>query len=102
MTLGQLLAKYLDGWDMADRESGEAWLKTFNRIQGWRQEGKGAALYQNQELGHPEMGHLQIISFGTPEAGLPMDEPPQTMPDFPDRINWRYQLVGFVPKEDKG
>ena len=60
-------------------------------IQGWLERGDGVAVYENVDLGHPELGHLQFVSFGSPEAMLP-GEPPSLMPDIGTAINWRYTL----------
>lgn len=62
-------------------------------IERWLERGDGAAVYENHDLGHPEVGEPQITSFGSQAAQLETDEPPQRMPDIGGRINWRYQLV---------
>lgn len=59
----------------------------------WLARGDGIAVYENQDLGHPDLGHRQFASFGSPEAMFP-DAPPERLPDFPGQINWRYSLVG--------
>lgn len=59
----------------------------------WLREGKGLAVYENHDLGHPELGRRRFFSFGTPDAQF-TDEPPVRLPDFPTEINWRYVLVG--------
>lgn len=63
---------------------------TINR---WLARGDGLAIYENHELGHPDAGHRQLVSFGSPAAQLETDTPPQRLPDIGGRINWRYQLV---------
>lgn len=65
---------------------------TINR---WLARGDGAAVYVNQELGHPMLGHVKITSYGSAEAQLETDEPPQRLPDIGASINWRYQLSGM-------
>lgn len=61
---------------------------------------KGLAYYRNEDLGHPQIGDVVALTFGTPEAQFP-DDPPKRMPDglMPERtggINWRYQLVAVT------
>jgi hypothetical protein len=60
----------------------------------WFNRGDGCAVYENADMGHPELGHLQFVSYGSSAAQLEMDEPPQRLPDIGNRINWRYQLIG--------
>jgi hypothetical protein len=62
-------------------------------IDDWITRGDGCAIYRNEDLGHPEQGHLKFVSFGGPEAQLEVPEPPKQMPDIGDEINWRYQLL---------
>lgn len=70
-------------------------------INVWLERGDGAAIYENQDLGHPDVGHVQITSFGSGAAQLEADRypdltqfPPTRLPDIGNRINWRYQLIG--------
>lgn len=68
-------------------------------ISGWLDRGDEILVYQNAELGHPEAGHVQMVSYGSRFASLPKhtyERPPTTLPDFPGKINWRYQLIGIV------
>lgn len=77
--------------------------------------GDGVAVYENHDLGHPELGQRQYVSFGGPEAQLETAGDtwtqgphlglaqfgltgylPKTLPDIGGRINWRYQLVAIV------
>lgn len=60
----------------------------------WLDRGDGIAIYENQDLGHPELGHVQFLSYGSPAAQLETEEPPVRLPDIGGAINWRYQLVG--------
>lgn len=64
------------------------------QINNWLVRGDGVAIYQNQDMNHPELGHRQIASYGSPAAQLETDEPPKTLPDIGGAINWRYQLEG--------
>lgn len=62
-------------------------------INRWLARGDGVAVYENMELGHPDAGHRQFVSFGGPEAQI-QGNPPSRMPDIGGAINWRYCLVG--------
>ena len=63
-------------------------------IERWLARGDGVAVYRNHELGHPNLGHVQIVSYGSAAAQLETDSPPTTLPDIGPQINWRYQLEG--------
>jgi hypothetical protein len=65
-----------------------------NTINGWLERGDGVAVYRNQDLGHPDVGHLKLMSYGSVLAQIESDEPPTTLPDIGNAINWRYQLEG--------
>lgn len=52
--------------------------------------------YQNQDLGHPEVGHLVFLKCG---PGCTFETPPERCPDYPEHIMWRYVLVGEVNLE---
>ena len=82
--------------EMIDKEHHDKVLK-------WLHRGDGIAVYENAELGHPEGGHKQFVSFGSSAAQLEVDEPPARLPDIGSKINWRYRLVGThrgVPGEN--
>jgi hypothetical protein len=64
-------------------------------IQGWIERGDGVAVYENQDLGSPDVGHKQFVSFGSEKAQLPGDIPPDRLPDIGGAINFRYWLKGF-------
>ena len=51
------------------------------------------AAYENQDLGHRELGHLKFLAIG---EHWTFQEPPIRLPDTPTEINWRYIFVGFV------
>lgn len=71
-----------------------------HQFERWLNRGDGIAVYQNEDLGHPELGHRQWISYGSPEAQLEVDDPPTGLPDIGGRINWRYCLEGvYRPAE---
>lgn len=63
-------------------------------VNQWLGDGKGVAVYENVDLGHPECGHRQYLTTTTFKGDVP-----ETLPDFPDRINWRYRLVGIYAGE---
>jgi hypothetical protein len=71
-------------------------------VQKWLDRGDGCAVYENAELGHPEAGHRQFISFGSPVAQIETDPPPNRLPDIGAAINWRYYLVGTLRTTDGG
>jgi hypothetical protein len=56
-------------------------------------------VYQNSELGHPELGHRKYVSYGSAYAQLEVEVPPRTLPDIGGDINWRYQLIGVYAGE---
>jgi hypothetical protein len=78
---------------LEDKGYGDTELAMINR---WLARGDGAAVYRNQDLGHPELGHVKIVSYGSPQAQLEVDTPPQRLSDglSAGAINWRYQLEG--------
>ena len=63
-------------------------------VNTWLARGDGAAVYENHDLGSRNAGEARIASFGSPEAALGTDEPPEILPDIRRQVNWRYQLVG--------
>lgn len=66
----------------------------------WTDRGDGVAVYENQELGHPELGHRVAVSYGSPaaqiEGDLPTTLPDGLMKDITGGINWRYGLVAYT------
>lgn len=69
----------------------------------WFERGDGAAIYQNNDLGHPEAGDVVIASYGSPLAQLEVaDTPPWRLPDGlrGGQVNWRYILQGVYGKDD--
>lgn len=55
------------------------------------------AVYENQDIGHSQCGHLKFLAVGSPENTY--QEAPARLPDMPNEINWRYVLVGYVKLE---
>lgn len=81
---------------------GPAAIEAVNR---WIRRGDGVAVYENKDLGHPALGHKIFVSFGSTEAQLEVEEPPERLPDglAPDTtggINWRYCLIGTYRGEE--
>lgn len=71
-----------------------------HQFERWLTRGDGIAVYENVDLGHPELGHRQWISYGSPEAQLEGNTAPALLPDIGNRINWRYALEGvYRPAE---
>lgn len=68
---------------------------TLNRLLPmWEGRGDGAAIYQNNDLSHPDRGDVQVVSYGSDFAQLEVETPPWKLPDIGGRINWRYVLQG--------
>lgn len=80
--------------------------------------GDGVAVYENADLGHPDLGQWQIVSYGGLDAQLETREDygqteeelatpdyfhvgddvlRTTLPDIGGRINWRYTLKIVCP-----
>lgn len=75
--------------------------------------GDGVAIYVNQDLGHPDIGQWQVVSYGGSEAQLEThdrtypdgvqtfthgdDVLTLVLPDIGGRINYRYWLEAIVP-----
>lgn len=75
--------------------------RTVAQIWTWLTRGDGAAIYENHEMGNPEAGNPQIVSYGSPSAQIEADEPPELLPDIGNQINWRYVLVGTFRKNQQ-
>jgi hypothetical protein len=52
--------------------------------------------FQNHDLGHIDLGHLQFLAIG-PDCTF--KTVPKRMPDTAQSINWRYVPVGWVNME---
>lgn len=70
-------------------------IEVVTKINRWLERGDGVAVYQNEDLGHYELGKRQLVSFGSSEAMLEVEDPPKRLPDIGGNINWRYQLQGI-------
>jgi hypothetical protein len=65
------------------------------RVEGFLQAGsEGIAVYENVDLGHPNLGDKVILPFGPDNTitGYPPDCCPVELPD--GRMSWRYWLHG--------
>jgi hypothetical protein len=67
-------------------------------------DGKGLAIYENHDLGHPMLGHAMAFTYGALTAQFEggVDSLPEHCPDglakhITGGINWRYVLVAVVP-----
>lgn len=74
----------------------ESVVPTVNR---WLRRGDGAAVYRNADLGHPQLGAVKIVSFGSKDAQLEIEQADDLPARLPDglpagAVNWRYQLDG--------
>lgn len=67
--------------------------ESITKINAWLARGDGVAVYTNRDLSHGMTGHCQIMSFGSPEALLESEDPPERLPDIDGRINWAYGLA---------
>jgi hypothetical protein len=72
------------------------------KVARWLARGDGAAVYENHDLGHPDVGACQVVSYGSPAAQLETAEPPERLPDIGGRIGWRYTLIGTYKNGAKG
>ena len=61
-------------------------------LETMRDRGGRWAAYQNMDMGHYNLGHLQFLQFGGP--GNTFKLPPERYPDTPQAIGWRYLYVG--------
>jgi hypothetical protein len=76
-------------------------------VEQWFARGDGAALYENRDMGHPQLGSTKLVSWGSLAAQIETDvrgetTPPRTLPDIGNDINWRYQLVAFYRPAARG
>jgi hypothetical protein len=52
--------------------------------------------YENHDLGHPLVGHMQFLACGPDNTHK---TPPSRMPDTDTSLGWRYVFVGKVNLE---
>lgn len=99
-----------------DGEEAHDWFRQVHALgQRAHARGDGVAVYVNNDLGHPEIGQWQVMSYGGPDSQLETrhkiwnsptfthgdDNAPITLPDIGGRINWRYQLTAIVPSYEQ-
>jgi hypothetical protein len=93
----------LRDWITHQGEDDAAWTANALDLTGrWLARGDGAAVYENHDMGHRDLGLGRLISFGSPAAQIETEYPPDRLPDFPGEINWRYVLIATckrVPAE---
>lgn len=77
----------------ADEMSRKIDPQNHDHVNEWLRRGDGIAVYENNDLGSPQLGHARFASFGSDAAQFP-GAPPELLPDFPGEINWRYTLEG--------
>jgi hypothetical protein len=55
------------------------------------------AAYENQDLGHIDIGHMKFLKVG---EDCTCKEPPKPfLPDTKTEVNWRYVFIGMVNLE---
>lgn len=95
-----------------------SWLDAVQKLlEKAHERGDGVAVYENADLGHPEIGQWQVASYGSEASQLETrsttyfestaeqlnlfrdgdDFLPKTLPDIGGRINWRYTLKAVCP-----
>lgn len=95
---------------IASREYQEA---LSNLVQRAHSRGDGVAVFVNNDLGHIDVGQIQVVSYGSDQAQLPTrhkgypdgvqtfshgdDVLSMVLPDIGGRINYRYLLEAVVP-----
>lgn len=78
-------------------EADEMLAGNIRAINGWLERGDGVAVYENQDLGHYDLGHKVFLSFGSSAAQIEHEPPlPSGCPiNLPHgMMHWRYVLVG--------
>lgn len=79
-----------------------------DKFRAWIERGDLVLVFQNHDLGHPELGHLIFMptdKLNARGAGLPEDwwrtRLGNRMPDTSSRIGWRYLLVAITDEIDR-
>lgn len=85
------LCDYLSDNEFPD----DAW----DTLNVWFERGDGVAVYQNVAFDHSEFGRIKVVSFGSQDAQLEVDDPPQRLPDIGNQIHWAYQLQAVYRPE---
>lgn len=69
------------------------------KLQDFLKAGHFIGVYENQDLGHPELGHKKFWAGGNGFTVPSPDRFPKCLPDTQTEINWRYWLQGVVLPE---
>lgn len=48
-----------------------------DQLNAWLAEGKGIAVYENHDLGHPQLGHQRFFTYGTDDATFDLKHCPR-------------------------
>jgi hypothetical protein len=65
----------------------------WSKFSEWAASGRHVAIYRNQELGHPELGHPRLFPYEGETYG-------QRLPDTASQVNWRYSLEWVYRTDD--
>lgn len=102
-TAREIVTTLRDWGGVDDSPDSVRWLwEATTRMNEWLARGDGIAVYENQDLGHPEIGDKRFVSYGSEAAQLETEEPPKQLPDTTTSINWRYCLIGTYKGEPLG
>jgi len=72
------------------------------KINTWLARGDGVAVYENMAMDSTTFGARVFLSFGSLEAQLDVEHPPDRMPDIPEPFGWKYCLQGTYRGEALG
>lgn len=81
------------------------WPEALPSLNNWLERGDSVLVYENRDLGHPGLGHVVFISFGSAEAQIERTEfatPPEFLPNglpATNYVGWRYVLQGIYQGE---
>jgi len=70
-------------------------------VRRWLDRGDGVAVYENHDLGDPNCGARQFVSFGSKAAKLEVAEPPARLPMVGSATDWSYRLIATVRRAAK-
>ena len=78
------------------RDSMDPTTRTANMtiVRRWVERDDSVAVYENMAMDSRNFGHRKYVSFGSRDAQLETDEPPERLPDIGSQINWPYMLAG--------
>lgn len=65
-------------------------------VRRWLDRGDGVAVYRNRAFDSSAFGCRKFVSYGSGQAQLETDDPPQRLPDIGGSINWPYLLEAGV------